>query len=200
MAKSWHLSISTDDVRKRAEVSKLAPHDIDRAVQVARSIQHPWYRCQALAYAADVHPNRRVTRLLVDEAFRVAEEQDEINRIVTVSAWPLGVCAKAAPERALERLVQLIDIAEKEEHSLRRGDALFALANVVAEHAALKAQVVPPLVRTLTSGRGGWRIEQLIVDTAMLVRKDFPEHIPALLEAHSENRRKRKLVEALSGA
>ena len=193
------MDVSAREVKKRAEVSKLAPHSIERAIEVARSIQHPWYRCQALANAAQAHPDRIRALRLLEESFSAAEEQDEINRIVTVSSWPLRVCVKLAPEMAQKRLTPLIAMAEKEPHGLRRGDALHALLFSVADSPKLKSQAIPPLVDTLTSGHG-WRIERLIADTAILIRVDHPECLPRLLAAHPENRRKRKLLEALGGA
>jgi hypothetical protein len=192
------LDVMPSDVRKRAEVSKLAPHSIERAIDVARSIQHPWYRCQALANVGQAHPDKVTALRLIEESFRAAEEQDEVNRIVTVASWPLKVCVTLAPEMAQKYLTRLLALAAKEPHGLRRGDALHALLFAVAESPALKAQAIPPLVDTITA-KHGWRIELLIADTATLIRFDHPEYLPRLLAAHPENRRKRKLLEALGG-
>jgi hypothetical protein len=191
------INVSPSDVRKRDEVSMSASHNIDRAVDVAHSVQHPWYRCQSLAYAAEAHPDRASALQLLEEAFRAAAEQAEINRIVTVASWPLSVCVKIAPEVAKQRLAALLKLAEKEPHGLRRGDALCALLVAVTDSPELKALVLTPIVDTVTSGHG-WRIERLIAHIALSVRADHPHYLPRLLEAHPDNRRKRKLLEALN--
>ena len=192
-------TITTDDVRKRAEVSKLASRSIERAIAVARTIKHPWYRCQSLTNAAEAHPERVAAIRLVEEAFEAAEEQSEINRIVTVAAWPLRAAVKLAPELAQRKLSQLIALAATEPHGLRRADALSAVLYAVSESPQLKAQALPLLVDTVTSAYG-WRIERLIAGIAVLVQHDHPEYLSRLLGAHSENSRKRKLLEALNEA
>lgn len=191
------MDITRDDVRGRAGATKLAETDVDAAAEAAYRIRHPWYRCQALAAAADAQPDRLRALRLIEDAFSAAKEQDEVNRIVTVASWPLRVCARVAPERADAELQALLATASREPHTLRRGDALHALLFAVKDSASLKAKVLPPLVESVTVGRG-WRIERLIVDVALLVREDHPEYLPPLLAAHRENRQKRKLREELN--
>ena len=74
---------------------------------------------------------------------------------------------------------------------------MHALLFAVRDSPALKAQVLPPLVESITLGRG-WRIERLIADVALAVKEDHPQYLPLLLAAHRENRRKRKLLEKLN--
>jgi hypothetical protein len=188
-----------EDVRKRALVDECAWSDVERAIDVARSINDPWYRCQSLAYAAESHPKRGAALALLDEAFGAAQQQADINRIVKVAAWPLRVLAKVDPDRAEARLAELLETAAREPHNLRRGDALIFVAHAVADVPALKERAIPPLIGALLAGYG-WRIERLIADAAMLIREDCPQHLTALLAAHPENRRKRQLLRALKQA
>ena len=191
------MEITGDDVRGRALATKLAETDVDAATDAAYRIRDPWYRCQALTAAAEAQPDKLRAMSLVDDAFRAAKEQDEINRIVTVASWPLRVCVRLAPQRAEAELRELLVTASGEPHTLRRGDALHALLFAVKDSSALKARVLPPLVDSITLGRG-WRIERLIADVALVVKEDHPEYLPPLLAAHRENRRKRKLLEELN--
>ena len=193
------MEITRDDVQGRARATDLAESDVDAAADAAYRIRHPWYRCQALTAVADAQPDKLRAMRLVGDAFRAAKEQDEINRIVTVASWPIRVCARLAPETAEAELRELLVTASREPHTLRRGDALLELLFAVKDYPALKAQVLPPLVESITSGRG-WRIERLIADVALWVKEDHPYYLPPLLAAHRENRRKRKLLRELNMA
>lgn len=193
------MEITRDDVQGRARATDLAESDVGAAADAAYRIRHPWYRCQALTAVADAQPDKVRAMRLISDAFRAAKEQGEINRVVTVASWPLRVCVRLAPEMAETELRELLATAAREPHTLRRGDALHALLFAVKGHPALKALVLPPLVESITSGRG-WRIERLIADVAVLVKEDHPAYLPPLLAAHRENRRKRKLLVELSMA
>src|SRR5882757_11190040 len=121
------MEVTPDDVRGRTRATELAETDVDAAAEAAYRIRHPWYRCQALTAVADAQPDKLRAIRLVDDAFRAAKEQDEINRSVTVASWPLRVCVRLAPERARKELSELLDTASREPHTLRRGDAMHAL-------------------------------------------------------------------------
>lgn len=193
------MNISREDVRGRDLATKLATTDFDRAAQVAYKIRHPWYRCQALAAVADGQPDKVQAMKLIGDAFRAANEQDEINRVVTVASWPLKVCVRLSPETAERKVRELLDAASKEPHTLRRGTALSAVLFAVKSSPSLKTQVLPSLVESLTLGHG-WRIERIIADVALLVKEDQTQYLPRLLAAHRENGKKRKLLKELSVA
>lgn len=193
------MSISSSDIRGRAEATHLARTNLRRAMEVAYAIRHPWYRCQALAAVADAHPQTKAALRLLDDAFRAAGDQEDINRIITVTSWPLHVCVRLAPRVAERKVDELLALAAREPHTLRRGHALCAVLNAVSASPALKARVLAAAVDAATSGHG-WRIERILADIARLVREDHPEILPRLLAAHPENRRRRRLVRALQQA
>src|SRR3954470_15804023 len=87
----------------RGQVYRLLPKDVEAAVVAARGIDHPWYRCQSLAVAAEAITDATQRIDIVSEAFRAADELDEPNRIVTVASWPVGVLAKHGPRDRLLR-------------------------------------------------------------------------------------------------
>ena len=91
---------------------------------------------------------------LLEEALAAAQERPEINRLVTASAWPLGVLVGVDPGVVPEHLQRLIHLSTREEHSLRRGDALFFVANAIREDPSFLAAIVPALTGALSSGRG----------------------------------------------
>jgi hypothetical protein len=187
-------SVTRDDVQGRARADKLALTDPQAALKVARAIRHPWYRCQALSTVAK-HWGTRTQKLdLLESALAAAQEQKEINRIVTVSAWPLGVMAGIDPDKAQEHAFRLVLLANHEEHTLRRADALFALASSTRSNSQLLEAVVPALTGALLAGHG-WRIDRLIRSTVEIVKPTMPEVADKLIEHHSDGKKKRELLD-----
>ena len=188
----WVNEITREDVAKRGEVHDLAPSNPDGALKIARTIPHPWYRCQAISYAAE-HTTTVPKKLnLLREAFEAAQMQEEINRQVTASSWPLKVLAQSDPVGAAGRLAMLVEQADREGHPLRRADALYALAAAVGKQESLLNLAEPSLVRALLEGRG-WRIDRLIRNTIQLGISS--ENARRLLEHHMDGREKRRFME-----
>jgi len=134
---------------------------------------------------------------LLEEALRAAQEQREINRIVTVSAWPLRVMVGFSPESVAPHLQRLVTLANDEPHPVRRADALSALVSSVRDHPSLLTPAVSSLVSALLAGRG-WRIDRLIRNYLEIVGRCMPEVLDELVEHHGNGRTKRVFVKALN--
>jgi len=190
------MKITPNDVRGRARVWAMAPDDPEGAAVLARRINHPWYRCQALARAAEFSDGRKRAELL-DAAIRAAQEQDEPNRIVTVSAWPIRVMVDRAPDLAEGLVRRMIHLAETEPHTLRRAHALQSLAFAVSRSPSLLGLVVPAMAKAILGGHG-WRIDRVIRDTFELVRETHPDLLLSLALHHKANRQQQRLLASLS--
>ena len=173
----------------------MAPDDPKGAAAIARRIKHPWYRCQALAYAAECSRDAERARLL-QESVQAAQAQDEPNRVVTVAGWPVRVLAETSPAQAADLIRQLVGIAETEPHHLRRANALQALAFSVANRPELLKLIVPALAAALLSG-SGWRIGRIIRHTFELVRATHPELLRSLALHHKANRQQQRLLASI---
>lgn len=192
-------SITRADVRARTQAQELARTDPHRALEIARAIRHPWYRCQALAAVADAWGTQAQKRALLEDAFAAADQQSEINRIVTVSAWPIAVLTRIAPDAAATQLQRLIALAEQEPHTLRRADALYAVATAVRGEPRLLAGISPALVTALLTGHG-WRIDRLIRRTVELLQRSEPDAVDTLIAHHRDGQRKRALLASVRSA
>jgi hypothetical protein len=104
----------------RREVERLAQNDPVQALQVARSIDHPWYRCQAIASIVEVNPSAESAEDLLDEAFAAAYSQDEPNRVASVSLWPLRLLVNRGSSKATVRTEELLKEITREPHGLRK--------------------------------------------------------------------------------
>ena len=190
------MEIKREDVAGRARAGKLAPLDIGRSLETARAIRHPWYRCQALATTAEHMTGRDQERVLL-ESLAAAHEQGEINRVVTVSFWPIRVLAKVRPELAAKHVEGLLALAETEPHNLRRSHALQALAVAVSGYPDLLGSVVPALVAALIGGHGP-RIDRCIRDNFVLIVQARPDLAWSVASHHKANRQQSLLLARIS--
>jgi hypothetical protein len=126
--------------QQRDHVAVLARTNPAEALELARTIEDPWFRCQALSFAAEHGPDPRFQLRAIDEAFAAASELSEPNRVVSVSSWPVkalaltGHLSRVASE--VDRLIQLIST---EPSPVRRADALRALLEAVSRAPATVA-------------------------------------------------------------
>jgi hypothetical protein len=152
----------------RGKVQRLAEHDPVQALQVARSIEHPWYRCQAIASIVEMNPTDQAAESLLDEAFAAAYGQDEPNRIASVALWPLRLLVHRAPGKAAAHARELLQIISREPHGLRKLDGLHAILVAVAPSKDLRELVLQPFETAAEASRG-WRTERIIDDMAVML-------------------------------
>ena len=74
--------------RTRDMVTRLAPSEPEAAAQLARSIDEPWFRSQALAWAARFAADDRVEPL-IKEALIASYSESDAYRTVGSGAWAL---------------------------------------------------------------------------------------------------------------
>src|SRR5258705_289049 len=123
------MSSATQQRDRAAELAKYQP---ERALHVARSIEDPWFRCQALSHVA-LHLSSETERgAVLTEAFHAGSKLGEPNRVTTVSAWPLKVLAITGESARLEiETERLLAIIATESSPVRRADALHVLGGAV---------------------------------------------------------------------
>jgi len=189
-------SITRQDVQGRAQVDALALAEPKEALKVARKICHPWYRCQSLTKVAEHWGSKSQRMAILIEALESAQLQPEINRIVTVSAWPLRLMASLEIDTTAAYLVQLVGQANEEPHGLRRADALFAVASRLENYPTLQALVAPSLTAALLQRHGG-RVDRLIRFTVEILKDTIPESLSPLIAHHREGRKKQLLVASI---
>jgi hypothetical protein len=190
-------SITKEDVAGRARVAKLVLTEPREALNIARAIRHPWYRCQSLSMVAQHWGNAAQRKHVLLEALRSAEEQTQINRIVTVASWPLRVMTSIDIDAVPQHLSRFVELANQEPHSVRRADSLFALANSVSGSSELLVLVIPSLVDALSMSYG-WKTDRLIAWSIPMVRTVMPEALEPLLARHRPGSKKRHLEESLA--
>lgn len=148
-------------VAARADVALLASRSASEALALARTIQHPWYRCQAIASIVEKNRSLSAAEALLNEALDAAYSQDEPNRVASVAFWPLVLLVQHDPLRAAEHTSRLLGIIASEPHGLRRLDGLCAILSAVVSVPKLREEVLSPLLETAKVS-SGWRTERLM--------------------------------------
>jgi len=196
--------VSSDGPRGRARVALLATQDPPAALEAARHITHPWYRCQALANAAEHIRERKLALKALQEALDAADEQRAPNRVVTVASWPLRVLVVLGEDaRVRSHLDRLMQRIAGEPHPIRRMDGQMALLAALKGCAPeVSNPIFEALLKTLR-GAHGWRRDNMLGELAgMLLQRDKSERGWALVdecELPREARKVRKMLETRFG-
>lgn len=107
--------------------NQLASDQPERALIIAREIEAPWFKCQALSHVARYWPDEKYGRLL-EEAVRAADLQDDVYNQVAVSAWPIrAYLERGNPSPAQKLLFKGTRAASNIGNMGSRSEALFMI-------------------------------------------------------------------------
>jgi len=158
---------------QRDRVAKLALSYAEEALRLAREINDPWFRCQALALSAHGLKDGNMKSRAIQESFSVALATKDVNRKVSASSWPLKVLCKSGEHSKLtSELRRLLALAETEPSPVRRADALNLLSGAVVTGprplfrealAKLKAACLTPLENGKRNKKGESHLAQWAV-------------------------------------
>lgn len=166
-------------VADRSEVARLAKGNSSQALAVARSIQHPWYRCQALTYIVEANPSHASAEVILNEALLAAYSQPEPNRVASVAMWPLKELIHVNLRSASQHTTKVLEVISQEPHGLRRLGGLYAILWAVASVQELRDAALQPFLETAKVSFG-WRSER-IIDCAILTIAPYDRDSSVLL-------------------
>lgn len=111
----------------RETAQRLAKTDWRAALECARNIADPWYRCQSLAWVARFAPDGEVVRI-ANEAVRTAAAGRDSYRTVAGAAWPIrALIERSAFAEAETATTAVLPLASDIEHAGSRAEALSLL-------------------------------------------------------------------------
>ncbi len=171
----------------RAEVSQLAGVNPNLALSVARKIEHPWYRCQALTSIVEANFSIKNREEILEEAMSAAYNQTEPNRVASVSSWPLRQLVQINLNQAREHVSRLLEIIATEDHGLRRLDGLHGILWGVVGAPALREHVFTRFTET-AKVCVGWRAERIINSAALALAEYDQPSARELLAARPDTR------------
>ena len=180
-----------EDVTKRDLVGKLAGSEPLEALEIARSISGPWYRCQALAQVAWNLEDQKLFRKVIDEAVAAAHEQTEPNRIVSVASWAVRAMVKKSDRRLGAVVDELLQKIQRESNPVRQADALFFLFEAVYYEPSLRGVVLDALLRVCDE-MNSWKRPYILNDVALVLAIDDPKRALQIVDLIGEGRWSRK--------
>ena len=179
------------DVTKRDLVGKLAGSEPDRALEIARSISGPWYRCQALAQVAWNLADQKLFKKVIEEALAAAYEQTEPNRVVSVASWAVRAMVKKGDRRLNTVVEELLQKIQRESNPVRQADALFFLFEAVYYEPSLRDMVLDALLSACEQ-MNSWKRPYVLSDVALVLATDDPKRASQIVELIGEGRWSRK--------
>jgi hypothetical protein len=183
----YSRSVFADGVKGRQDTHDLLAVGRKSALQRARGIRHPWYRCQALAMVAESETDPGTRNELLDESLAAAHEASEPNRVVTVATWPLKQLIHTNPAIAYDVVRRLLDTISQEPHGLRKLDGIAWVLRTVNCIPTLREHVLPPFL-SAAAASAGWRTERIVAYTAVVLAESDLKTAVALLASRTPNR------------
>ena len=178
-------------VTKRNLVSQLAVSEPLRALELARSISEPWYRCQSLAHVAWNLGDQKQSEKVIGEALAAAYEHDEPNRLVTVASWAVRAMVKKSDRRLGSVVNGLLDKIQSEANPVRQADALVFLFEAVFYEPRLRELILNALLRACDR-MNSWKRPLLLNNVALVLALDDPNRASQVIELMGEGRMSRK--------
>jgi hypothetical protein len=187
--------------QERDQVARIAGRDNASALRIARNIDDPWFRCQALAYVAwHMADHKRFLRL-VAESLESGWSIRDPNRSVTVIAWPVAALARRNYPRpdAMERsagilrevIARLSGVIAKEPNPASRADALVLHVHALSpSRRELRKGLLGLLVKECREATNRKRQRQL-EEAAMAIAPDDLDAALGLIASLDENRKRR---------
>jgi len=181
----------TESVNRRELVGKLVQTEPVRALELARSISEPWYRCQSLAHVAWHLEDRKQSEKVIGEALAAAYEQTEPNRIVSVASWAVRVMVERSDRRLRSVVNELLEKIQRQPNPVRQADALFYLFEAVFYESRLRDLVLDALLDACER-MNSWKRPSFLSNIALVIARDDPNRAAQIVDMIGEGRKSRQ--------
>lgn len=163
---------SPNDQRNRA--CRLARTDTVQSLELARAIDQPWYRCQALSYVARFAPDQRVVPI-AEESVRAGKACTEGYHCVASVAWPVrALIERDHLDPAMKFVREAVEASRSIGHPVCRLDALELLwMAVFPAGVASRERTQSALVDACTSAKS-WKAGRCLTHMVELLATDDP--------------------------
>ncbi|MEM1452553.1 MAG: hypothetical protein AAF957_20210 [Planctomycetota bacterium] len=187
-------------VRDRDRACRLAPDDPAEALAIARKIEAPWYRAQALAYAARFAERHRVLAI-AQEACAAADRGEDDYQRAAARAWPLcALIERGLEARAREELEVALELARRSSPIGSRAEALVLLMEAsYALGRSVRLELVDE-VASLDHSGAHWRVRRAHERALSLLAHDDLDEATRRAEVDDPARARRLRSAALERA
>jgi hypothetical protein len=178
----------------RDQACDLACQDTESALQVARQIDDPWFRCQALAWIGRfASEDKRIT--ILDEAINVSRAIEDPYRSVAVSAWPLRAFIELGETAKANTLwLGILGKSDNIENPVSRSDALFLLWQSVFDwESAVRQEVQQRLLASCRDAKS-WKSPDTLKLAAFIRASESQEAAIDFVRKMPEGKAKRSAL------
>ncbi|WP_196161325.1 hypothetical protein [Reinekea sp. G2M2-21] len=152
--------ITLEGVQLRRKVEILVESDFNQAYKVARSIRHPWYKCQSLSKVSEFASSSSIESLLL-ESFDSAMKCHDENRRVSVACWPIKVSLHSGKTSLAKAFLdECISQLNSDKDPVSRWCAVSVVNTIKSDLKVL--EYFYDTLESVTSKGHGWRIERSI--------------------------------------
>lgn len=185
---NWRASPhSYDPSQKRDWVMQDGREAPSRALEVAKSIDDPWFRCQALASVAIDFNIPEVTHGLIAESLEAAFSLKQPTAIVCGAAWPVRAMVRSQHPELSATVERLLGLISGVENPVQCADALSALLEAVHPAGrAYRERVLGPF-REACRAMKSWKRTRHMRDMACVLHPADPDLAETVLSDLSEN-------------
>lgn len=190
--------------QERDQAARIAGANTESALRLARNIDDPWFRCQALAHAAWHTVDDESFFKVINESLDSGWSIEIPNRAASVVAWPVaalagrrlsGPAAMQRIDRMLrEALARLTEVVAHEPSPISRADALLIHVHALSpSRPDLRKGILNLLSKECRDPANRKRQRQTEV-AALVIARDDPRSALALATSLNEARRRRTLA------
>ncbi len=175
----------------------LAKTDPQAALEVARTVEDPWFRAQALAWVGRFAPPQDF-RAVLDEARAASFAAADDYKVVGSSAWWMrALIERGETERAALEVEGLLKRSAEIPNPVSRLDALFLLFQAVFARDAARPEVLIALVAASRVARS-WKSGDKLREAALMLAPGHPDEAQQVVAAMPEGRFRRTAVERMA--
>ena len=179
------MSLTTQD---RELAHRLSGSEPEKALEAARKISDPWFKCQAISQVARYWPRADYKRLL-KEAVDAADSHNDIYKQVAVSAWPIRAYLERGDASPAKVLVQrYTTAATRIENMGSRSEALFLVFQATKPFAPDLWQPMFWALVAATEPVLAWRQRRNIRDAIAMVAQDGRALVEKALASLSDDK------------
>jgi len=185
-------------VEGRARVFDLAAADNHGALEIARGIKEPWYRCQSLACVARFAPHGEFDDR-IEEALAACFGAANSYKCVAVSAWPLcALIEREKIERLADLIPRLLKMAETIDHPVSRMDAFGSLLHGVFPAGDPYRKMVFAAYSRACDGANSWKAGRGMAGFALMFAPIEPELTRTLIQSMRDGPYERRAIRDLA--
>lgn len=159
--------------RQRDHAATLAKSNPRQALELARKVTEPWFRAQALAWAARYAVDDPVA--IAAEAARAARAGDDAYKQTAVRAWEIAALAeRGCLTEARKSLREALAQANSVTPASSRSEALMLLLQAAFKIGRDEASEAHETLRALCAPDGHWRCQRALRESTKMLSGEMP--------------------------